>query len=225
MQGKVSPARLSALTLALALVTPGALHAQASLSLPVPEKDSLPRERISLSIKLPEKVEKVQDPPVVRPKLRSPVFDSYVFGATKPIPRRQFVFDTLRRLERVGVLPDLASRQLVRSRIQDFSMMGRSIWAYYEKLVDIYRKDALPRFDIEPLDIERFRQVMDIFASLFQTEYRNSLEADRLLIKMIDQLKQVRGQGTIKLVELKEATDGSMVLELEVRKEGLKGWP
>jgi hypothetical protein len=209
----------------LSLGLPDPAAAQATLSLPVPEKDSLPRERISLSIKLPEKVEKVQDPPVVRPKLRSPVFDSYVFGATRPIPRRDFVFDTLKRLERIGVVPDLASRQMVRSNIRDFNVLGRSIWSYYEKLLDIYRKDALPRFDIEPLDIERFRQVMDIFVPLFQTEYRNALEADRLLVKMIDQLKQVRGQGTIKLVELKEATDGSMVLELEVRKEGLKGWP
>ena len=61
---------------------------------------------------------------------------------------------------------------------------------------------------------------MDIFGPAFASEFRNTLEADRLLVKMIEQLQEIRGEGTIKLVELKEATDGSMVLEIEVRKKG-----
>jgi hypothetical protein len=202
------------------------LRAQSTLSLPIPQKSRLPRERISLTIRLPEKVERIKDPPTVQPRLRSPVFDSYEFNVRKPIPRRQFVFETLRRLDRLGIRPDLASHRLGTSRrIREYRIMGRSIWKYYEKLLDIYRKDALPRFAIEPLDIERFRQVMGIFDQLFRTEFRNPLEADRLLVKMVEQLQAIRGEGTVRLVELKEAGDGSMTLEMEVRKEGLRGWP
>lgn len=205
---------------AVALVVAGTAQAQTTLSLPIPERESLPREKVSLTIKLPEKIEKVEAPPTVRPKLRSPVFDSYRFGATQPIPRKRFVYDTLRRLRRLGIRPSDSAVSLTRARINDYDMVQRAVWVYYEKLLDIYRKDALPRFEIQPLDLERFRQVMDIFGPAFSAEYRNSLEADRILVKMIEQLQEIRGEGTIKLVELKEATDGSMVLEIEVRKKG-----
>jgi hypothetical protein len=204
-----------------ALLACGAARAQTTLSLPIPERESLPREKVSLTIKLPEKIEKVEAPPTVKPKLRSPVFDSYRFSATQPIPRKRFVYNTLRNLRKLGIRPDSNSAvSLTRARINDYDMVQRAVWMYYEKLLDIYRKDALPRFTIQPIDLERFRQVMDIFGPAFQHEFRNTLEADRLLVKMIEQLQEIRGEGTIKLVELKEATDGSMVLEIEVRKKG-----
>lgn len=205
---------------ALAMALGGAARAQTTLSLPIPERESLPREKVKLTIKLPEKIEKVESPPQVKPRLRSPVFDSYRFAATDPIPRKRFVYDTLGRLRKLGIRPTSSAVSLTRARINDYDMVQRSVWTYYEKLLDIYRKDALPRFEIQPIDIERFRQVMDIFGPAFQQEFRNTLEADRLLVKMIEQLQQIRGEGTIKLVELKEATDGSMVLEIEVRKKG-----
>ncbi len=201
------------------LLAVGSVGAETTLTLPIPERESLPRERISLSIRIPEKVEKVEDPPPVRPKVRSPVFDSYEFRIDKPIPRRDFVYETLDRLEKLGIKPDLASSRLRKFRFPEYRGMGRAIWSYYEKLLDIHRKDALAHFEITPLDLERFRQVMDIFSQAFEWEFKNSLEADRNLQSMIELLKKIRGQGTIKVVELKEADDGSMVLNLEVRKE------
>lgn len=214
------PGAPRALALGVGLVLAGGAAAQNALTLPIPEKDTLPREKISLTIKLPEKIEQSPvEPPPVRPKLRSSVFDHYDFGLRREIPRRRFVYATLDRMHELGVKPDLASSRLRHFRMQEFTVMGRAIWAYYLKLLDIYRKDALPHFEITPLDIERFRQVMDIFSPMFESEFRPYEEADRHLTQMIDLLKKIKGQGTIKLVELKEADDGSMVLEVEVRKE------
>lgn len=220
MRHRIRPTPAPGAALAMALVAVGAVRAQTTLSLPIPERESLPREKVSLTIRLPEKIEKVEAPPSVRPKLRSPVFDSYRFSATQPIPRKRFVYDTLRQLRRLGIRPSDSAVSLTRTRINDYSIVQRAVWTYYEKLLDIYRKDALPRFEIQPIDLERFRQVLDIFGPAFSAEFRNTLEADRLLVKMIEQLQKIRGEGTIKLVELKESTDGSMVLEIEVRKRG-----
>lgn len=207
-----------ALLAVLVVLVPLPALAQTTLTLPIPERDTLPREKISLTIRLPEKVEKVEDPPAVRPKVRSAVFDQYNFGVARPIPRKQFVYDTLHRLERLGISPDMASANLAKNRNPEYSIMARCIWSYYEKLLDIYRKDALGHFELVPLDLERFRQVLDIFGPQLNTEYRPVLEADRNLGKMIELLKKIRGQGTVKVVEVKEADDGSMVLEIEVRK-------
>ena len=115
--------------------------------------------------------------------------------------------------------PDLAASRLRRFRQREYTLWGRAIWQYYEELMDVYRQDALGHLEITPLDIERFRQVMDIFGPIFQAEYLPVLEADRNLTKMIELLKKIRRQGTIKVVELQEADDGSMTLELQVRKE------
>lgn len=210
--------------LALGLFLAAGAWAQSTLSIPIPEKKTHPRERISLTIKLPEKIEKAKDPPTVQPRLRSPVLDHYNFSVRRPIPRRQFVFDTLRRLDKLGIFPDLASQRIARSPIRDFSIMARTVWKYYEKLLDIYRKDALPHFDIDPLDLERFRQVVHIFDPILRTEFRNSLEADRVLVKMVEQLQAIKGEGTVHLVELKESGDGSMTLEMEVRRQGYPSW-
>lgn len=203
----------------------GVGHAQTTLSLPIPERDRLPRERISLTIQLPEKVEKIERPPAIQPRTRNPLFDSYRFRASRPIPRRRFVFQVLDRLDKVGVRPGLSARRMRKRRVNEVTIIGRAAWEYYAKLEDIYRKDAIHRFPLEPLDIERLRQVLDIFSDFLVSEHYPVLEADRTLTKIIEAMQEVRGQNTIKIVELKESGEGKMVLELEVRREGHKGWP
>lgn len=216
------PRRLSRAPLVAALVAAlaGAAAAQTTLSLPIPERETLPREKITLSIKIPEKVEAIAQPPPARPRLRSETVEAYDFNLSgRHVPRLRFVNETLERLDRIGIKPGRTARTFVWARSKDRWAWGRIIHAYYKTLKEIFQKDALTRFEITPLDIERFRQVVDIFSRELEVERYSPIEMDRTLVEMIDFLKRIRGQGTIKVVQLKEASDGSMTLELEVRKE------
>lgn len=198
--------------LVLGLATP--LWAE-SLLLPVPGANENSREKINLSITIPNKSTPRPEEPA-RERIKSSALAGIDWHPFKGVPQKKFVFDTLRILKRKGFIRLVFDSTLVDDELDSYENAGRVIARTYERLLDVYRKDALKRFGVVPTDIERFQRVIDLFGPAMEQANLNIPEVTKNLDSMIDYLKKSSGRGQIRITGLREQKDGSTLLEMEI---------
>jgi hypothetical protein len=199
--------------LLLPAAVPG--FAESVLVLPVPGVSDTPRERLNLSIQIPPKLTPVPESPK-RERIKSTALSMVDWQPFKGIPQKRFVFDTLKMLRRKGVVERLFDKDTIDHEIDVYSTTGRTVVRVYEKLLDIYRKDALQKFALTVEEIERFQRVVDIFSSYFRLSNYSTVEVNKRLDEMAGILKTSSGRGQIRITGVREGKDGSTLLEMEI---------
>ncbi len=204
---------LRLLAVALLLSVPSA-RAESTLTLPLPNSSGIPSERVNLTIKVPPKVEP-QTPPS-RFKLKPAAWSSVDLNPFKPVPRKKFVFATLRSFQKKGLLPDQTSKMVLQSGMDSLTITARMVSRLYERLVDAYRKGALRKVGVTVQDLENFQQVVDLMAKQLDTNHYPSIEVARQVDQMLLEMRKTSGEGQIRIIEVAEQKDGSTVLKLEI---------
>ncbi len=194
---------------------------KASLVLPLPDLEGVSTERFTLSITIPPRVEKTErsSPSPRRKRLRSDSLRYYDFHPFKPLPRSGFIISVLRRLYHKGVVPSAGVGVLVRHGVRNPPALVDVVIRFYDKLHDIYEKGALARFPLRIADLEDFQEVLQLVKTRLKAYNRNAVEMIARVDDMISTLRKVSGKGRIKVVEVREKGDGSMVLQLQVVRE------
>ena len=199
-----------------------ALYASESsqrLILPVPDTSGIPRERLTLSIKIPPKVEVQDEIPPVRTRPRARAWDNYDFRPFRRVPEERFVFDTLRTFVSKGVLTDASSRITVSSpHLATETTVLTTLARLREKLLDIHAHGALRRFGLSVSDLENLQQVIELVSSRLGIVRLDQRTMNREIDDMISFLRKTTGKGQLRIIEVKEQRDGSTILELEIVK-------
>jgi len=188
------------------------------LVIPVPDASGIPKDRIRLTINIPEKIEVIDDIPKSRRRTKSTAWDKYDFSPFKTIPRRDFIFNFFNRCIKKGVLTDFTSKAMVKNRVPDESMMLAVLRRAYNKLVEIKEHDALRKFRITITDLEDFQEVIELLKGRLHVVRLNQINMNSKIDEMIGFLRTTSGKGHLRIVEVKEKPDGSTVLELEILK-------
>lgn len=184
----------------------------------IPDTAGMPRERMSFTIKVPNKIEPLPEVPKPRKRLMNTAWENYDFGIVKGVPRRPFVVETLRRFERLGLVKDTISRQYLRFALNNEVLLAQVTIRLYHVLLDVWRKQALRKVGITVDDLDRYQQVIEILSKKITSATHYPAEMSRRIEEMIKLLRKSEGKGQIKIIELKENGDGSTVIELEVRR-------
>lgn len=200
--------------LVLASLIAAPAHAD-SLLLPVPGATDAPREKINLSITIPSKVTPKPEEPA-RERIRSTALSSVDWQPFKGVPQRKFVYETLRIFKKKGLVRLGFDQSTIDDESDLWATTGPVIVRTYERIRDVYRKDALKKFGIVPGDLQRFQRVVDIFAQIFERDGVPVAEVNRTLDAAIEELQKTSGRGQIRITGLREQKDGSTLLEMEI---------
>jgi len=206
---------------AMSVVLVGSTIALASgehLVLPVPDKSGIPKEKITLSIKIPPKIEVEKEIPKLRKGPRSAAWDAYDFKPFRQITRKDFVTKTLQALARKGASGDAVNSIAVWKGCMDEIFVMMTIKRMYTKMVDIHEHRALRKLGITVEEIENFQQVVEIMKGRLSAYGLYQRDINRELEDMIDFLRKTSGKGQLRIVEVKEQEDGSTILQLEIIK-------
>ncbi len=193
-----------------------AVFADSTLTLPLPSETGQPSERVSLSIRVPPKVEP-QKPPS-RFKLKPTAWSMVDLKPFKSVPRRKFVYGTLRTFQRKGLLPDRSSIAMLEADLDNLTVAARMVSRLYERLLDVYRKRALRKVGVTVQDLENYQQVVDLMAKQLDANHYPSIEVARRIDEMLQELRKTSGEGQIRIIEVAEQKDGSTVLKLEIQR-------
>ena len=207
--------------LIICLLVAGALQAAPTdqrLIIPVPEKSGIPKDKITLSIRIPPKIEVEDEVPKARKRPRSAAWDRYDFRPFKKIPRKRFILDTLKRFVRKGVVTDMVSRHFIHDGIADQIIIMTTLSRVYKKLLDVHAHSALKRMGVTIDDLERFQQVVELLKKPLPSYRMNQIQMNKNIEDMIAFLRKTSGKGQLRIVEVKEKKDGSTILELEILK-------
>jgi hypothetical protein len=188
------------------------------LVIPVPDASGIPRDKISLTIRIPEKIEVIDDLPKARRRTKSTAWDNYDFAPFKEIPRKKFVFSFLSRCVKKGLIEDNAGKSWIHHQIADSAMIVNVLKRLYLKLVEIQEHDALRKFDITLKDLEDFQEVTELMKGTLNLVSLSQINMNSKIDEMIGFLRKTSGKGHLRIVEVKEKSDGSTVLELEILK-------
>ena len=180
-----------------------------SLVLPVPDTSGIPKEKITLSIKIPPKIEVEQEIPRVRKRPRSAAWDAYDFKPFRQIPRKDFIKKTLQALARKGASADAINRVAVWEDCMDEIFVMMTIKRMYKKLLDIDEHKALRKLGFT---------VEEIMKNRLPSYGLSQRDINRNLDNMIAFLRKTSGKGQLRIVEVKEQDDGSTILQLEIVK-------
>lgn len=204
-------------TAALLILLTGAVTTATadSLLLPVPGANENSRERINLSITIPNKSTPRPEEPA-RERIKSSALAGVDWHPFKGVPQKKFVFDTLRTFRRKGFVRLIFDQTAIDDEFDSYENIGRVVARTYAFLLDVYRKDALKRFGVIPTDIERFQRVIDLFGPGLAQANFNPVEVNRNLDAMLDYLKKTSGRGQIRITGLREQKDGTTLLEMEI---------
>lgn len=198
---------------ALLLCVPPA-WAESTLTLPLPNSSGIPSERVALTIKVPPKVEP-QTPPS-RFKLKPAAWSSVDLSPFKTVPRKKFVYGTLRSFQKKGLLPDRTSAMVLETGMDSLTIAARMVARLYERLTDAYQKGALRKIGVTVQDLENFQQVVDLMAKQLDANHYPSIEVARRIDEMLLEMRKTSGEGQIRIIEVAEQKDGSTVLKLEI---------
>lgn len=188
------------------------------ISVTIPDTAGMPRERLSFTIKVPNKIEALPAVPKPRKRMMNSAWENYDFGIVKGVPRRPFVVETLRRFQRLGLVKDESSKQYLRFALNNEVLLTQVTIRLYYVLLDVWRKQALRKVGIQVDDLDRFQQVIEILSKKITSATHYPSEMTRRIEEMIKLLRKSEGKGQIKIIELKENGDGSTVIQLEVRR-------
>ncbi len=192
-------------------------RADSTLTLPFPSSTGVPSERVNLTIKVPPKVEPHKPPS--RFKLKPAAWSSVDFKPFKKVPRKEFVYGTLRSFLRKGLLPDRSSQVYLDRGLDLMTVAVRMTGRLYVRLMDVYQKGALRKVGITVKDLENLQQVIDLLAKPLDTNHYPSIEMARNVDQMLQELRKTSGRGQIRIIEVAEQKDGSTVLKLEIARE------
>ncbi len=208
--------RLRALGIAAAVGTLAATCAlaESTLTLPLPNATGVPSERVSMSIRVPPKVEPVKPPP--RFKLKPAAWSVVDLNPFKPVPRKKFVLGTLRTFHKKGLLPDRSSAMMLEAGFDNVTVVARMVARTYDRLLDVYKKGALRKVGVTVQDLENYQQVVDLLAKQLDANHYPSIEVARRIDEMLQELRKTSGEGQIRIIEVAEQKDGSTVLKLEI---------
>lgn len=214
---------LSTTALALALgacigVAAPAVETPQRLVLPVPDTSGIPKEKITLSIKIPPKIQVEDEIPAVRTRPRSTAWDGYDFHPFKSIPREKFIFETFKVFIRKGILLDTPSRHVIELGVSNETLILTCLQRLMVKLGDIHKHNALKRFNVAVEDLENLQQVIELLKQRLPTHGMSQVAMNKELDDMIAFLRKTSGKGQLRIIEVKEQKDGSTVLELEIVK-------
>jgi len=195
-----------------------AVGANQRLVIPVPDASGIPKDRITLTIKIPEKIEVVEDIPKSRRRTKSTAWDKYDFAPFKQIPRKRFVFSFLKRCKRKGLVQGNAGMAWISHHVADSSMIVNVLKRLYLKLVEVHEHNALRKFNITIKDLEDFQEVTELMKDVLLPVRLSQVSMNSKIDEMIGFLRKTSGKGHLRIVEVRESSDGSTVLELEILK-------
>ncbi|MBI4863980.1 MAG: hypothetical protein HY815_27540 [Candidatus Riflebacteria bacterium] len=207
--------RIHGLALPILLGLAAAAGAESVLVLPVPGATDTPRERVNLSIVIPNKSTPVPEPPQ-RERIKSSAISQVDWSPFKTIPQKRFVFDTLKIFRKKGLVERVFDKDTIDREIDLWATTGQTVTRVYTKLLDIYRRDALKKFGITVSDVERLQRVVDIFSRYFEMYNCPVVEVNKRLDEMVEVLKKTTGRGQIRITSVRENKDGSTLLEMEI---------
>lgn len=198
----------------VALLCTSSARAESTLTLPLPNASGIPSDRINLTVQVPPKVEPHKPPS--RFKLRPAAWSSVDLHPFKSVPRKKFVYSTLKSFQRKGLLPDRSAEVMLDTGFDNITIAARITGRVYERLVDAYKKGALRKMGVTVQDLENYQQVVDLMAKQLDTNHYPSIEVAREVDQMLQELRKTSGEGQIRIIEVAEQKDGSTVLKLEI---------
>jgi hypothetical protein len=197
----------------------GADNSSQRLVIPVPDTSGIPKEKITLTIRIPEKIDVVDDMPKARKRVKTSAWDAYDFRPFRTIPRQDFIFKVFRQAIKLGLLKDRASKNNVTNHVTQEIIVVEVLKRLHLRLVDVADHDALRKLNVTTDFLDDVQEVIELLKGRLHIVRLSQTEMNRRIDEMIGFLRKTSGKGHLRIVEVKEKPDGSTILELELLKE------
>jgi hypothetical protein len=190
---------------------------QGQLILNIPGDVDFPQEALSLTIKLPNKIQpskevKKETKKVVRHKID---FDT---NPIEEISSRSRFKPIMTRLTRKGLLRTSHDIRTVRNIYTTKEQAARIIITAFDNLMFMEKKQTLKRNDIRVQDIKDLKELVDEFQRQIKMFTYQPTQMHEELDKITKLVSKTEGKGTIRIIGLEESDDGTL-LKLEISKQ------
>jgi hypothetical protein len=187
------------------------------LILNIPGDIDYPRESLSLSIHLPNKIQPSKATQEITKTRTTRRFDFNSNPIEEISPKSRFR-PIMANYARKGLFRSQNDARIAQNRYTLKEQAARIVITIYKALLQLDERNELKKHGINVQDIRDMKEMVDEFQIKIKMFTFQPTDMHKDLDRIMEKVSRTHGRGTIKIIGLQESDDGTLV-KLEITKE------
>lgn len=207
----------AALIAAFVAAIPTAHSEEKQLILNIPSDIDYPRETLSLSIHLPNKIQPAKAVQEITKSRTTKKFDFKSNPIEEISPKSRFR-PIMANFAKKGLFRSQNDARIAQNHYTLKEQAARIVITIYKALLQLDERNELKTHSINTQDIRDMKELVDEFQVKIKMFTQQPTDMHRELDRIMEKVSRTHGKGSIKIIGLEESDDGTLV-KLEITKE------